>query len=116
MIFSGAGSIACAAVLVAQRLKAAVVSMPSLIIFGALVLIFSVINIISGINGLRCYNRRINSAVVIRLPEISIVLCLISIILTLYVGTLFGYILILTGTGILIPILFIFAAVKKSYM
>ena len=116
MIFSGAGRIACAAVMAAQRLSSAVISVPSIILHAAIVLIFSVLNIISGINGLRYHNRRINSAVVTRLPEISIVLCLISIILSLYTGTIFGYILILAGTGILIPVIFILAAVKKSYM
>ena len=116
MIFAGAGSIACAAILDAQILASPSASFSSIFFHAALTLIYSIINIVSGINGLRCHNRRINSAVVIRLPEISVILCLVCIILTLFQGTLFGYILILAGTGVLIPILFIFAAVKKSYM
>lgn len=115
MLLSGEGSIICATIMSAQRLPSAEASKPTLIIHAALVLIFSVLNIIAGINGLRYYKRRINSAVIIRLPEISVALCIISIILPLYIGTLFSYILILAGTGILIPVFFIYAAVKKSY-
>jgi len=116
MIISGAGSMVCAAFMTAQKLEGAPESASSIIINAAIILIFSVINIISGINGVRYYNRRINSAVVIRLPKISIILCLISIILTLCTGTFFGYIILLAGTGILIPAIYIYASVKKSYM
>ena len=116
MIVAGAGSIACAAFLTEERLNAPDASMPITFISAAIMLIFSVINIISGINGLRCHNKRINSAVVIRLPEISVVFCLISIGLTLFNGILFGYIIVLIVTGILVPILFIYAAARKSYL
>ena len=115
MILSGAGSMACTAIMVVQRQESAVISTTFIIFNSAIVLVFSVINIISGINGLRHHNRRINSAVIIRLPEISIVLSLIAIILNLFNGTFLSYILLLAGTGILIPVIFIIASVKKSY-
>ena len=116
MIIAGAGSIVCAVFLAEERLKTPEASLPLTFISAALMLIFSIINIISGINGVRCHNRRINSAVVIRLPEVSVVLCLFSLVLTLLGGVLFGYILILVGTGILVPVMFIYAAARKSYL
>lgn len=114
LILAGIGSMICAAFLFKDRINTSGSSVPLTFLGTALMLIFSIMNIISGINGVRNHNKRISSALVIRLPEISIAICVLSIALTLFNGILAGYMLILACSGIVIPLLFIFAAARKS--
>ena len=116
MILSGAGSIVCGVFMTIKSLDSTDTSMPLTFITTVLILIFSVTNIVTGIHGVRNHNRRINSAVVIRLPEISVIVALLTVVITLFNGVQLGTLLVLIVTGILIPIAFIYAAARKSYL
>ncbi|MBQ9032919.1 MAG: hypothetical protein IJ106_15945 [Parasporobacterium sp.] len=115
MLFSGAGLILLTVLVTLERYDSPGALPVLTLICAAAALISAILNFISGISGVRSYNRRTNSAVVIRLPEISILLCLASIVLSLFNGILYGNLLIEAGIGILIPGIFIFSAIKKSY-
>ena len=80
-----------------------------------LIILFAALNIIAGYKGVRNHNRRTNSEVMIYLPEISIALSFISLVLSFFNGINLFYICLLGLTGLLIPVIFIYAAVKKSY-
>lgn len=115
MIVSGVISLAAGALILRERLEAPGAVLTLSLISAVLTLFYSVLNIIAGISGIRNYNRRTNSAVIIRLPEISIFLCLLCIIISFINGILFWHILIIIVTGLAIPVLFIYATVQKSY-
>ena len=115
MILAGAGGIAEQVMIVLERSGSPGVSVVLTYLCAVFALISCILNIISGISGVRCYNRRINSAVTVRLPEISVFLCLISLVLSFFNGIIFGFLIAQFVTGILIPAIFIYAAVKKSY-
>ena len=116
MILAGAGGIAEQVMAVLERNGSPGVSPVLTYCCAVLAVIGCILNIISGISGLKHYNKRINSAVTVRLPELSVILCLISLVLSFFNGIIVGYLLVQFLLGILIPAIFIYAAVKKSYI
>lgn len=114
MIFSGILGFITAALITSERLKMANASAAAAFITMGVIIIYSVVNIIVGITGVKKYNRRINSSVIIRVPEAGIVLCVIALICSLFNGIrTFHFILILLS-GIAVPLMFIVSAIKKS--
>ena len=115
MIISGAAGLIVAVFIFIERLSFPgayfILSLLIMLVLAA----YSVINFIAGVSGARNYNRRTNSAVVVRLPEISIVLCIIAIVLSCINGILLSHMILMLITGIIIPVCFIYAAIKKSY-
>ena len=116
MILAGAGGIAEQVMIVRERTGSPGASPVLTYVCAAFALVSCILNMISGISGVRHYNKRINSAVTIRLPEISVILCLISLVFSCFNGIIIGYFLIQFALGILVPAIFIYAAVKKSYI
>ena len=89
---------------------------PIVLICSVLALMCNIMNIITGIRGIKSSCRRSNSAVVIRLPEISVILCLIMMILLFINGVSAWQAFLFIATGIACPCIFIYAAVRKSYI
>ena len=115
MIISGAAGIIAAVFILIERISFPGSYLSLSVLITGLLAAYSVINMAAGISGVRNYNRRTNSAVVIRLPEISVALCLLAIVLSCINGIMLPHLILLIITGIIIPVCFIYAAVKKSY-
>jgi len=116
MILTGAGGIAEQVLIVLERYGSPGASLGLTFICAACAFIGFILDIISGIGGVRSSSKRINATLVIRLPAIAIILCLLSVILSFFNGIIFGYLLVQFGIGILIPAFFIYTAVKKSHI
>ena len=116
MIASGAVGFVVLALMVTERVQNEYSSLPIVLICACLAFIYSILNIISGIKGLRSSRKRSNSAVVIRLPEISVILSLILIVLLFINGVNAWHAALFIATGIVCPCIFMYAAVRKSYM
>lgn len=116
MILAGVGGIAEQVLTVLERYGSPGTSAGLTFVCAACACVGFILNIISGISGVKSASKRINSTIVIRLPVFAIILCLLSIVLSFFNGMIFGYFLIQFGLGILIPALFIYSAVKKSYV
>ena len=116
MIISGLFSLVVLAIIVNERLTSPSASFILLFIYGVLIIVYSVLDIISGINGLRYINRRSNSAVLVRMPEAAVIICLIAVILSLINGVRAWHAAAIIMTGIVVPDIFMYAAIKKSYV
>jgi len=116
MILTGAGGIAEQVLIVLERYGSPGASLELTFICAACACVGFILDIISGIGGVRSSSKRINATLVIRLPAIAIILCLLSVILSFFNGIIFGYLLVQFGIGILIPAFFIYTAVKKSHI
>ena len=116
MIVAAACSFVASVLIFLERFSSPGVSKPILLATIAATLVFSGINLFVGISGIRTYNKRTNSSVVIRFPEISVFICVIAIILAFFNGIIIWHFLILIFSGVIIPAVFIYAAVKKSYL
>lgn len=114
MIFSGILGFITAALVTTERLNMANASVPAAFITMGIIIIYSITNIICGIAGAKKYNRRINSSVIIRIPEISIVMCILSLIFSLFNGIRTAHMLLIILSGIVVPLVFIVSAIKKS--
>ena len=116
LIAAGIAGIVTAVFILRDRISSAESSVFLSVLTTVLITAFSILNIITGAKGIKNYNRRTNSAVMIRLPEFSIILCFLSVIFVFINGTRVYHIIALGITGLLIPVIFIYAAVKKSYI
>ncbi|MCF0230322.1 MAG: hypothetical protein HUJ76_11610 [Parasporobacterium sp.] len=113
---SGAGilGIITAILIWSERYHAPGASAILTLIAVGIIMVYSVANIITGITALRKYNRRILSSVIIRVPEICIGLAVISLVLCFFNGIIVSHSILIIVSGIILPLLFIFAAVHKS--
>ena len=115
MIISGVAGLVVLIIMMNERLCARSSSVAVLLICCILIIIYNIFNIISGLKGLQYSNRRSNSSVIIRLPQITVIMCLIAVIFSFINGVKAWHMAVLILTGILVPAVYIFAAVRKSY-
>ena len=115
MIAAGAIGMIAAAFFVAERIHFPETILLLTLAIAALQVIGALFNLITGISNVRKYNKRTNSEVVITLPKLTIVLSVIAMILSCINGIMLSSLIVLLITGVLIPLLFIYSAVRKSY-
>jgi len=115
MIVSGIGSLILIPFMLTDRNVAGDSSRALIFICCGLIFICSVLNIISGIKGLGYVCRRSNSAVIIRIPQASVILCLTALIFSFINGVSLIHMAVIIASCIVIPDIYMYAAVRKSY-
>lgn len=116
MIAAGAVGLAASVWITVERVNSPLSSLPLVLISGTFMGICAIMNFVSGVGGVRNYNRRINSSMIIRVPEASIFLCAVAILLAVINGSVLWHLAIILVSEIAVPAVFIHSAIKKSYL
>ena len=114
LIAAGAATLVMAVVVFRNRLHGIDTSLLLAILTALIMLLYSLLNIYIGIQGIRLSRRRSRTSKLARLAIFSVIGCILGLTLSAINGIIVSHLIIIVITGIVIPMIFIFIGMPRN--